>query len=84
MKPEAEIRRALREWVVSHGRGVTEKTLSDETPLLERRVITSLQIMDLILLVEELSGKRIDVQQLKPGVFHNINAIMLRFFGEMN
>ena len=80
MKAAPEAKQKLRGWILANGRGVTADTLTDDTPLLERRIITSLQIMDLILLVEELSGKRIQVDQLKPGTFRNVRSILARFF----
>jgi hypothetical protein len=35
--------------------------------------------MDLILFVEEISGKEIDVEGLKPGAFKDIDTIIKNF-----
>jgi len=80
MKTEAEIRRALREWIVQTNGKIRPEELNDETPLLERRILSSLQVMDLILFIEKLSNKFIDVEQLKAGVFRDIHAIYRNFF----
>ena len=43
-------------------------------------VITSLQVMDLIFFLEQLSGKLIEVDDLKPGVFRDIDTSYHKFF----
>lgn len=82
MKTEAEIRQALRDWVVRTNGKIKAEELSDETPIIEQRIISSLQITDLILFIEKLTGQSIDVEKLKVGVFRNINAIYRNFFAE--
>lgn len=80
MKAEAEIRRTLREWVLKTSTKITPDELTEETPIIEQGIISSLQIMDLILFLEQLTGRSIDVAQLKPGVFRNIDVIYRNFF----
>ena len=82
MKTETEIRQALREWVLAKNGKIRPEDLDDETPIIERRIISSPQIMDLILFIERLSARPIDVERLKVGVFRNINAIYQNFFEE--
>ncbi|WOH39052.1 hypothetical protein RI844_07470 [Thalassotalea fonticola] len=55
-------------------------TVSNETSLLENRFITSFQVLDLLLLLEQSSGNRITAQQLLPGCFKNIAVIVNSFF----
>jgi hypothetical protein len=71
---EAEIRRSLRDWL-------SAPWVRDDTPLLEQKVLTSLQLMDLLLHVEQLRGRPIEVESLKPGAFHSIDALWSHFFG---
>lgn len=74
-----EIRRErLREWVIRGGR-IRREDLRDDTPLIESRVITSLRVMDLILLIEDLTGRRVDVARLTPGLFRDIDTICRNF-----
>lgn len=75
-------RQALRDWIVKTSGKITAAALTDQTPILERRIITSVQVMDLILFIERLSGIPIDVEQLKPGAFRDIDTIMAGFLGE--
>ena len=78
MKSEAEFRRELRTWILEHGK-IAPGELQDDTPIIERRIVSSVQVMDLILFLEELRGATIDVEGLKPGVFRSIDVIVANF-----
>ena len=84
MKTEAEIRQSLREWIVKTSGKIRADELNDDTPIIERRIISSLQLTDLILMLEELSDNAIDAEMLKPGAFRDINAIYRNFFASGN
>ena len=79
MSTAADMKQALRDWVVKTSGKIRAEELADDTPIIERRIITSLQTMDLILFLEELTGSAIDVEKLKVGVFRNIDAIYENF-----
>ena len=53
--------------------------LTDQTHLFENGILKSIQVMDLILFVEEISGQEIDVEGLKPGAFKDIDTIITNF-----
>jgi acyl carrier protein len=80
VKSEPEVRAHLARWVAERSQRVSPEEISGDTPILERRLITSVQVMDLILEIEQLSGKSIDVSRLKPGVFKDIDTIYRNFF----
>ena len=80
MRTETEIREALRNWIAKTNGKIQPDELNDDTPIIEQRIISSLQVMDLIFLIEKLSNKSIEVESLKVGVFRNINAIYDNFF----
>ena len=80
MTTQVEIRAKLRDWVVRTNGKVSPADIRDDTPILERRIVKSLDIMDLILFLEELRGRPIEVEKLKPGVFRDIDAIWTNFF----
>ncbi|MCZ6813946.1 MAG: hypothetical protein O7F14_07815 [Alphaproteobacteria bacterium] len=75
---EEEIKQQLRDWVV--GKSKTAESVADDTPIIEQRVITSMQVMDLILFIEKLRGRPIDAAKLQKGVFRDINTIYGNFF----
>jgi acyl carrier protein len=56
-----------------------------DTPLLAERVITSFDVLDLILHLEEISGRPINRTQLVPGSFRDIATIAAVFLAaELN
>ena len=67
MTSEARFRRGVREWITQHAKAPPAE-LRDDTPIIEQRIITSLQVLDLILYLEEMRGTPIDVEGLRPGV----------------
>jgi hypothetical protein len=69
----------LREWVAAKARDLPPTGLTDDLPLLEGRHLTSLHVPELILLLERLRGRVIDVEQLRPGDFRDISTIVARF-----
>jgi acyl carrier protein len=80
MRTETEIKQALRDWIVSTNGKIRAEELNNETPIIEQRVISSLQVMDLIFFIERLSNRSIEVESLKVGVFRNVDAIYANFF----
>ncbi len=76
----AALRQRLRAFVLetSDKAGVEVR---DDTPLFEDGLLRSIHVMDLILLVEELSGRSVDVEHLRPGAFKDIDTIVSGFFG---
>lgn len=73
-------RDALRAWIREHNPDVPAGEPADDTPLIERRYLTSLQVADLLLYIEELRQAPVDPARLKPGVFASIDAIHRAFF----
>ena len=82
MRSEDEIRQGLREWIAKTNGRMRPEDLGDQTPIIEQRIISSLQVMDLIFFLEQLSGRPIEVDNLKPGVFRDIDTIYQNFFRE--
>ncbi len=72
-------RTALRDWVLRRNPGLDAAALSDRTPLIEARYLTSLQVADLLLFLERLRGEPVDVGSLRPGVFRDIDSICAAF-----
>jgi acyl carrier protein len=70
-------RAALREWI-----GQRAGPVADDTPLIADRLIDSLQIVELVLFLEELTGRSVRPEQLEPGAFSDIETICRRFFDE--
>ena len=73
-------REALREWIREHNPDVPPGEPADDTRIIERRYLTSLQIADLLLYIEELRQQPVDPTRLKAGVFASIDSIHAAFF----
>jgi len=77
---QAALRQALRQWVLAHAGTPTAEAVRDRTPLISSRLITSLQVLDLVLFIEELRGAPIDVRMLRADTFRDIDTICATFF----
>lgn len=75
-----DVRSILRGWILQTNRAVAPDALRDDTPILEERIVTSVDVMDLILLIEELRGATIDVERLDPAALRDIDSICAAFF----
>lgn len=70
----------ILDWVRSHSRNVAADEIDIDTPLIRRGVISSLQLSELILFIEQAAGRRIDPARLVPGTFHSVATIAASFF----
>ena len=75
-------RHELKSWILRNGHTAGLDEIEDATPLIEQGILSSLQIMDLILYLEELRGAPIRVEQLAPGSFCDVDTIVDCFFEE--
>jgi len=78
---ENEIKSQIKEWLISKSKNEEAAKMTNDTKIIGERVITSLQIMDLMLFMEQLSKKRLDPEDLKPGIFSTINQIYETYYG---
>lgn len=74
---EQEAKTEIQKWIVSKSK--TADSVEFDTQLLSEKVISSLQIMELILFLEKLSGQKVKPEALKPGSFTDINTIYSAF-----
>lgn len=80
MSDETRIRAALRRWIAEGNDRASAEELADDTPLFRSGILRSVQVTDLILYIEELTGRTVEVEQIKPGVFRDIDTIYEHFF----
>lgn len=79
MRSDGEIREALRSWVRGKVPDLDAGGLTDDTALFEQRLLRSVNVPELLLLLEGLRGKAIDVDELQPGDFRDIDTLVKRF-----
>jgi acyl carrier protein len=77
---EAAVKDQLRAWIArKHGK-VSIDELTDTTPIVERRILSSLHLAELLVYVSELRGEPLDVEDLRPGAFRDVRTIYATFF----
>lgn len=77
---ETAIRARLRGWILAHAKVDGPGDLTDQTPLLATGLLSSLDIVELVLFLEELRGEEIDTDEIEPDVFVSVDAIWTGFF----
>ena len=80
MASPPEIKAALREWIRARHPDQEGADLDERTPLIKARYLTSPEVPDLLLFIEELRRSAIDPAALSPGVFQSIDSIYDAFF----
>lgn len=80
MNTALELKTRLKEWIVENSRRANLPEIKDDTNIIEQRILSSIQLMDLILFMEYLRGKPVELERIGVGAFMNINAIYNTFF----
>jgi acyl carrier protein len=76
---DIEIRRQLRDWIVGRAKDKPAE-MKDDTPVLENGILSSLDVVELILFIEQLKGEEVSVDSLEPESIRDVNAIYQTFF----
>ncbi len=77
---ETEIRERLRGWILERSGATGERLASDDLPILEEGLLSSLDIVEFILFIESLRGEEVDIEAIEPEVFTNVNTLYKAFF----
>lgn len=81
---EAEPRLVLRRWVAAKQSDPDAGESLDGARLFEQRMLDSLDLVELITLIERLRGEAVDVETLTADDVGSIDAIVGRFFASGN
>ena len=79
MKEEA-VKDSLRRWIAAKNGKLEAVQITDQLPIIEQRILTSLHTLEMLLYIEELRGKSIEIESLSPGMFRDLDTIYRRFF----
>ena len=71
-------KKAIVEWIQAHSKKPDE-CLTETTPIFEAGHLDSIGVLELIFLLEELSGQEVDVEDLDPESFRDIKSIFRTF-----
>ncbi|MCZ6775653.1 MAG: hypothetical protein O7D34_04245 [Ignavibacteria bacterium] len=72
-------RQAIRDYVRGKAQSVDQVTITDETLIIQEGLITSVDVLELILLIEELGEIEIDATELEPDMLESIDKICRSF-----
>jgi acyl carrier protein len=79
MMTRAEATNAIHDFLCRDRREITK--IDPDMDLLDSRVLDSLRFMNLILMIEQLTGKEVPLDRTTADDFRSIRRIQLRFFG---
>jgi acyl carrier protein len=78
---EQQIRAQLRQWILEHAKAPARGgELTDQTPILESGLISSLDVVEFVLFIEELRGEEIETDDIEPEVFTSVDTLWEGFF----
>ncbi|NNL67907.1 MAG: acyl carrier protein [Myxococcales bacterium] len=80
MTSEAGIRSDLRAWIIRRSKSGIDR-LDDDTPILESGILSSLDVVELIVFIESLRGEEVDVDDIEPEALTNVGTLYETFFG---
>ena len=80
---EPEVRAKLRDWIAKHARKPLTAEFNDETLVLELGILSSLDIVEFVLFIEDLRGGEVDADAIEPEAFTNINTLYSAFFANL-
>lgn len=73
-------REALREWIRGKAKSKGDRVITDETLIIEDGLISSVDVLELFMLIEELGGTEVDATELQPHMLESIDKICRTFF----
>jgi acyl carrier protein len=79
---EPEIIEELRGWILERASAPADRLTSDEMPILDEGLLSSLDIVEFILFIESLRGEEVDIESIEPEVFTNLRTLYEAFFAE--
>lgn len=71
----------VRDWIASNA-GVNPDSIAPDTQLVRDRVLTSLMILDLIGVLEDVRGRRLEPNSISATAFRDLDSIGATFLGE--
>jgi len=77
---EHEVRTKLRDWIAKRAKKPLTAGFNDETPVLELGILSSLDIVEFVLFIENLRGDEVDADNIQPEAFTNISTLYSAFF----
>lgn len=74
------IREELRSWILDRAGAAPDRLASDDTPILDDGLLSSLDVVEFILFIESLREEEVDIEAIEPEVFTSIDTLVEAFF----
>ncbi len=74
------IRDELRSWILERSGASPDRLTTDDTPILDDGLLSSLDVVEFILFIESLREEEVDIEAIEPEVFTSIDTLMEAFF----
>ena len=55
--------------------------MADDAPILESGLLSSLDVVELIVFMESMKGEEVDVDSIEPEALENLDSLFETFFG---
>ena len=82
MEEDPKIIGELRGWILERSGADEGRLTSNEMPILDEGLLSSLDIVEFILFIESLRGDEVDIENIEPEVFTNLRTLYEAFFAE--
>lgn len=77
------IREELRGWILERSGAPADRLSSDDQPILDEGLQSSLDVVEFILFIESLREEEVDIENIEPEVFTNIDTLVEAFFPDL-
>lgn len=72
----------MREWLLARRPTLASDAVDEHTDIIEARVLESLDLVEFMILVEDLSGRTVLSEQLDPATLRTLATIYTHYFAE--
>ena len=70
----------MRRWILKRSQSRAVGDFSDQSLILESGLLSSLDVVELVLFVESLRGSEVDVDSIEPDALRSIDTLYETFF----
>ncbi len=77
------IREELRVWILERSGAPADRLSRDDQPILDEGLLSSLDVVEFILFIESLREEEVDIENIEPEVFTNIDSLVEAFFPDV-
>lgn len=80
---ESNVVEKLSVWILDRANVENRSAFNAQTKIIDDGLLTSLDVVELILFIEDLRGEEVDIESLEPASFANIDSLVETFFASL-